>query len=62
MTDETTPTSDEVEAHGWGGTAENTLEDLTENTLEAQDDETPDVEAHGFNTNTMENVAENTME
>lgn len=64
MSDETTTTNDEVEAHGFGGTTENTLEDLAENTLEAHDDE-PDVEGHGFGgvaENLTENLTENTME
>ena len=64
--DEVEGTDDEVEGHV-GGTAESTLEDLTESTLEAHDDE-PDVEGHGFGgvaENHTENVAdltENKME
>lgn len=47
------PADDEVEAHG------GVLEDVVENTMEAQDDTEPDVEAHG---GVLENVVENVME
>ena len=58
MSDESTTTNDEVEAHNF---TEDLAEDLVENTLEAQDDE-PDVEAHNFTENLTENLTENTME
>jgi hypothetical protein len=62
MSDETTATNDEVEAH-IGGTTEDLTEDFVESTLEAQDDE-PDVEGHigGVTETVAADLTENTME